>query len=112
MEVQTVITINIAKDFTKTPGARYKADGPFSGEEFRETFLEKYFDDIGNQCKITVILDGAEGYATSFLEEAFGGLARKYGKKRCLERLEFISNEDRLLIDEIKMYIGNSNEKK
>ena len=105
-------TINIAKDFVTTPGARYKADGSFSGEEFREKFLEPYFQDPKDYSKIVVILDGTEGYATSFLEEAFGGLARKYGKHRCLERLDFISNEDKLLVDEIRMYIENCDEKK
>ncbi len=101
-------TINIAKDFASTPGARYRVDGPFSGEEFREECLERHFQDLEDDSKITIILDGAEGYATSFLEEAFGGLARKYGKKRCLERLTFISNEDRLLADEVKSYIEKS----
>ena len=105
-------TINIAKDFASTPGARYKADGPYSGEEFRERCLEPLFQDVNDQSKIVIILDGTEGYATSFLEEAFGGLARKYGKKICSERLNFISNEDKLLIKEVTMYIKNSDEKK
>lgn len=105
-------TINIAKDFASTPGARYKADGSFSGEEFRERCLEPYFQDVEDDSKIVIILDGTEGYATSFLEEAFGGLARKYGKKRCLERLSFISNEDKLLVDEVRTYIESSDERK
>ncbi|NKE71859.1 STAS-like domain-containing protein [Candidatus Manganitrophus noduliformans] len=98
-------TINILKDFTRTPGARFITDGQYSGEEFREKFLEGHFKDPNDNSKIIIILDGTEGYATSFLEEAFGGLARKYGTKRCLDRLEFISNEDKLIIDEIKSYI-------
>lgn len=102
-----MIIINIGKDFSNTPGARHKTDGPFSGEQFREELLEKYFEDKKDNSPITIVLDETEGYATSFLEEAFGGLARKYTKKRCLERLRFIS-EDKLLIDEIKNYIENS----
>lgn len=97
--------INILKDFTSTPGARYKSDGDFSGEEFREKFLEPFFEDPKDESKIKIILDGTEGYATSFLEEAFGGLARKYGKDRCLKKIDFISEEDSLLIEEIKDYI-------
>jgi len=104
------ITINIAKDYTTTPGARFKEDGPFSGEAFRETFLEQYFVDPEDNRIVTIILDGTEGYATSFLEESFGGIARKFGKDRCLKKLNFISNEDKLLVEEIKSYIGNANE--
>jgi hypothetical protein len=100
-----MITINIAKEFSTTPGARYKADGPFSGEEFREKLLEKHFEDPNSDYEITIVLDGTEGYATSFLEEAFGGLARKYGKKICLKRLRFVSTEESSLIDEITGYM-------
>lgn len=107
-----MITVNILKDFTDTPGARYKADGSFSGEEFREKFLEKHFEYPDANYKIAIILDGTEGYATSFLEEAFGGLALNYGKEKCLDRLEFVSNEDKLLIDEIKYYIKHCDDKK
>ena len=102
------VTINIAKDYTTTPGARYKMDGPFSGEEFREIYLEKHFKNPTDCYKVKIILDGTEGYATSFLEEAFGGLVRKIKSKKPLERIEFISIEDPLLIDEIKTYIENA----
>lgn len=100
-------TINIAIDFSRTPGARYKSDGPFSGEEFREMFLEPLFDLKSNE-KVTIVFDGVEGYATSFLEEAFGGLARKYGKSKCKDLLLFVSIEDEILIDEIREYIENA----
>jgi len=102
-----LIIIDIGKDFSRTPGARHKSDGPFSGEEFREKFLEKHFEDKNDSSPLRIILDGTEGYATSFLEEAFGGLARKYTKKRCKKRLDFVS-EDKLLIDEINDYIEHS----
>jgi hypothetical protein len=101
--------INISKDYSSTPGARYKKDGPFSGEDFREKMLEPLFIDEKDQSKIEIVLDGSEGYPTSFLEEAFGGLARKYGIDRCLNRLVFITEEDKLLIEEILGYIRESN---
>lgn len=100
-----MVTVNIAKDFSATPGARYKGDGPYSGEEFREKLLEQHFSDPKLNYDVTVVLDGTEGYATSFLEEAFGGLARKFGKGGCLKRLKFVSNEESSLIDEIIGYI-------
>ena len=97
--------INIAEDFTDAPGARYYEDGPHSGQEFREKILEPAF--LEND-EIIVILDGTEGYATSFLEESFGGLARKYGVKKVLSKIKFVSEEDPLLIDEILGYINET----
>jgi len=106
-----MITIDILKDFSATPGARYITDGPYSGEDFRDRFLDGHFADHAADYKIKIILDGTEGYATSFLEEAFGGLARKYGKQRCLDRFEFISEEEEFLPREIKDYIEHCNDK-
>lgn len=100
--INEIFKINIAKDFTDTPGARYKADGEFSGEEFRDSFLVVNFDKYD---LIEINLDGTEGYATSFLEEAFGGLARKFGSDKTLKKLRFISNEEPDLIEEINQYI-------
>jgi len=94
--------INIAKDFSDCPGARYYDDGDYSGQEFREKLLKPAFE---NSKKITIILDGTEGYATSFLEESFGGLAREYGSHEVLDKLEFISDEEPDLIVEIREYI-------
>lgn len=105
-------TITIATDFTTAPGFRFKTDGPFSGEEFREKFLEPLFNKKGDDSMIAINFDGVAGFATSFLEEAFGGLARKYGVKRCLKRFEFISTEDPLLIKEITNYIKEAHENK
>lgn len=104
------ITISLATQFSCTPGARHRTDGAYSGEEFRETFLEPHFKDPKDDTILEVILDGVEGYATSFLEEAFGGLARVYGKEECFKKLKFVSKEDELLIDEIKSYIEKSDE--
>ena len=36
--------INIVKEFTDTPGGRYIKQGPYSGEEFRETILKVKYD--------------------------------------------------------------------
>ncbi|MBX7059950.1 MAG: STAS-like domain-containing protein [Leptospirales bacterium] len=99
-------TINIAVDYTDTPGARYIADGPFSGEHFRETVLVPLFENLNSTDKVVIILDGVEGFATSFLEEAFGGLARKITPEKVLNHLELVSAEDRYLVAEIHNYIN------
>lgn len=89
-------------EFTDSPGARYYEDGDFPGEEFRDKYLKDIFNDYD---KIIINLDGTEGYPTSFSEEAFGGLARIFPIKDVLNKLEFISDEEPDLIDEIIKYI-------
>lgn len=107
------IIVSVAKDFSKTPGSRYKKEGKFSGEEFRQNILdEKFKQALDKGKKIVINLDGTFGYGTSFLEEAFGGLARKYRKSNILEYMEFISEEEPYLIDDIKKYITDVIERK
>lgn len=87
--------IKISKDYTKYPGARYYEDGNFSGEDFFAKMLNPLFEStLGNKEKLTVDLDGTTGYASSFLSEAFGLLAEKYGVQTVLENLNIISNEE------------------
>jgi STAS-like domain of unknown function (DUF4325) len=69
-------TIYIAKDYSETPAGRYKTDGNFSGERFREEFL---YPALKENELVEVNLDEALGYGSSFLEEAFGGLIRVDG---------------------------------
>lgn len=64
-----------------------------------------------NGEKLFVDLDGVEGYATSFLEAAFGGLARKYGTEAVQKVLSFKSEEEPYLIEEIEEYIREANAK-
>lgn len=107
-----MITINIANDFTDTPGPRYKNDGEYSGEEFREKLLEpKFLEAKNNNKKLKIDFDGGYGYLISFLEEAFGGLARIYGSDLVLQILEFKSDEEEALIEKVKSYIINANNK-
>ena len=68
--------IDIARDFSKTPGGRYRRDGEYSGEEFRDDILDPK---LSVYELLIIDLDGPIGFTTSFLEEVFGGLVRKYG---------------------------------
>lgn len=105
--------IKISKDFSETPGARHRREGEFSGEEFRDDLLVKKYEEARkNAEKLTIDLDGGYGYPVSFLEESFGGLARIYDSMEILNTLDFISNDEPALIEEIKGYILNANEKR
>lgn len=98
--------INIAKDFSITPGARYKTDGDFSAELFIEQHIDKYFQNADEEV-VTIVLDGTAGYSTSFLDGVFGGLARKYGADTVKKKLKFVSDETPVYIEEIMSYIDN-----
>lgn len=107
--IMSNITINIAKEYTKTPGGRYIMEGPFSGEDFRERRLipavKKAMD---ANCQILIILDGGYGYAPSFLEEAFGGLIRNMRNQQIISMIHIISDEEPKLIEDVKKYMSEA----
>lgn len=70
------LVINIATDYSRFPGGRYPEDGSGNGTDFREHFLVPVLE--GKQ-HATIVLDGAVGYPSSFLDEAFAGLVRVKG---------------------------------
>lgn len=87
--------VDICRDFSRTPGPRKIKDGPYSGEKFYKTVLAPAFE---NHEKIIVILDGTEGYGSSFIDEAFRNLVIQSGLslREIKSRLSFVSNEDEL----------------
>jgi len=101
--------IKISESFSETLGGRYRTDGPFSGEEFREGILYPAFQSLKEGKKLLIDFDGTYGYPTSFLEEAFGGLVRIIGSSiEVLDKLEFKSDEEPSLIKEVIGYIKNA----
>ena len=72
--------VSIAKDFSPTPGGRFRKHGPYSGEQFREEILLPALRQaLESNGELIVDFDGLAGAPSSFLEEAFGGLVRTYG---------------------------------
>ena len=107
------ISIKIARDFSRSPGARYYKDGKFSGEEFFDKLLgPKFRESLDSNSKLIVDLDGSDGYATSFLDEAFHRLGDKFSPTVVLEHLVLISNEEPDWIPEILQYINYENKRK
>lgn len=106
------VVLRIADVFTKTPGPRNQAEGDYSGEAFLEKCLEpKFLEARSRGVVLLVVLDGTEGYATSFLEAAFGGLARKFDPTEILKTLTFQSDDEPFLVDEIQEYIREARAK-
>lgn len=87
--MDSVLKINIAKDYSEFPWARYRQDGEFSGEEF----FEKFFGGLEKLDKVIIDLDGTYWYPSSFLSEVFWRFYDKYGTDGW-NKLEFVSNED------------------
>lgn len=103
------------REFSIVPGSRKRDEGKsaHSGEEFRIDYLiPKYLEALKHNVKLIVDLDGTIGYGTSWLEEVFGGLVRAYNKEDVEKTLDFISNEEPYLIDDIKHYIEDATKTK
>lgn len=100
-------TINIAKDFSRYPYGRLRKYSETSGEVFRQDVL---LSAIQENDQVVVVLDGTEGYGSSFLDEAFANLIRveKLDKDMVKNRLRFVSKDDPSLINEIMQYIDEA----
>jgi hypothetical protein len=101
------IVLNIAKDYTRCPGARYESEGDYSGERFRKELLApKLREAIDSGVKLEVILDGSAGYSTSFIEESFGGLIRTdhYTLQEVKDNIIIVSDEDPSYSEDIIVY--------
>lgn len=67
---------DFANEFSKNPGLRFRKLSDYSGEEFREDILEVF----KNNESVLINVDGVESaLGASFLSEAFGNIAVKYG---------------------------------
>lgn len=98
-----MVTINIKEEFSATTGFRTYDDGPKSGLEFYDVLLNKKFSEAQkNGVKLKVILDGGEGYTSSFLNEAFRLLGEKYGAENVWNNIIIISEEWPKYIKKIK----------
>lgn len=107
---QEQLIINIAKQYCETPGAREIEEGHYSGEDFLQKILKPKFEEaVKKNTTLLIDLDETEGYATSFLEEAFGGLARLFSPETVLKTLMFKCLDEPLLDEEIKTYIREAN---
>ena len=85
------LTIDIGRDFSDVPSGRFPEDGEFNGQRFRRELLVPA---LRNHDKVFVDIDHTEGYGSSFLEEAFGGLVRDEGfpNEELTKKMVIVSN--------------------
>ena len=100
-------------DYSISPGPRYCNQGEESGEDFYHKLLNKAFYDAYEQgAKLRINLDGPDGYASSFLDEAFGNLVYDFTKELVLKYVQIISDEEPEWIDMIQNDTYNEWEKR
>lgn len=105
-----MVTINIAQDFGVETGARTYEDGPQSGQEFFEKFLRPKFQQaLDENTQLKIILDGTEGMASSFLNEAFRLFGKEFGADRVWKNLVLVSDEVPKYVSKIKESIYENN---
>ena len=99
-------TIKMGRDFSPCPGGRSRDDGPWCAEAFREDTLRPA---LAGEDVVVLHLDCAEGYGSSFLNEAFGGLVRSGDfTAEQLHRKLRLESHDAILVREIWSYIDDA----
>ncbi|MEQ9304597.1 MAG: STAS-like domain-containing protein [Marinoscillum sp.] len=101
------LTYNII-DYTEYPGPRYRQQGVDSGEAFYEDKLKGLFEEVLRKSEISktkitleVNLDNTAGYASSFLDEAFGNLSYDFGADIVKAHLRIVSEQEPDWVDVI-----------
>ena len=96
--------ISLVRDFSRTPGARYRWQGNNSGEEFRERCVLPALKD-GN---VRLVLDGAIALPPSFLDEVIGVMLEN--RPELIPRLKIVLHDNPtahdLLFDSLTRRIG------
>ena len=82
-----------ATQYSPYPGGRFIRLGEYSGEDFRETVLVPV---VESGDFIEIDATGVKlSFSPSFLDEAFGGLVKKYGLKKVKETISFSAKDNR-----------------
>ena len=94
--------IDIARDFSETPGGRYMKDGKHSGEQFLIDFILPGIMGLNKGENLIIDFDGTYGYPIGFLDQAFGMLVRMFRPYNIMDRIDLISKEDTGIINIIE----------
>lgn len=87
--------ISVLEDFSEFPNLRHCSISDNSGEAFYHQVLNKAFKEAYETGeKLSVNLDATAGYASSFLDEAFGNLVYDFTLDVVNSRIEIISYQE------------------
>lgn len=102
--------IDFAADFTRYPGGRYREEGPWTGQRFLEDVLVPA---LKGSDVVTIAMDGAAGFGSSFLDGAFGELGRDPGRYGLagveLSRIITVETRDERLREIIRQLLEKGN---
>lgn len=88
-------TLSIYEKYSEFTGLRHCDISENSGEDFYHKVLNGVFHEaLQANEKLTVILDKVDGYASSFLDEAFGNLVYDYTLEKVKKNVEIISEQE------------------
>lgn len=89
------MNIKIATIFSEYPGLRHCTISEKSGEQFYHDILnEKFYESLLSKQKLSVDLDNTAGFASSFLDEAFGNLVFDFTLEKVKKNIEIISTQE------------------
>jgi len=97
------INYNFAQEYSEYPGGRFIRLGDFSGEDFREKVLRRVFEDNDK-----IVIDASEiktSFTPSFLDEAFGALAKEFGLEKFNKTVDLFSNTNPKLKEKMMYYV-------
>lgn len=101
--------INIATDFCKAPAGRYRKNGDYTGEVFREDVLVPALlnDEYSEVC---INLDGLDGVGSSFWDEVFGEMLRNHQVSYDIlrKKMQLVCSDDVYLVPTIESIIKDA----
>lgn len=90
-KIRNIAVINYSLD----PGPRYIRQGDHSGEDYYHRVLNgEFYSALMNDEILEISLDGTSGYASSFLDEAFGNLVYDFTLEKVKSNIFIVSEEE------------------
>ncbi|MBI2424181.1 MAG: DUF4325 domain-containing protein [Candidatus Hydrogenedentes bacterium] len=94
--------INVAEDFSMVPGGRYRADGPWSGEQFLEEVLVPAFQKLARTELLEIDFDGVFGCAPCWISEVFYGLGLRFPEDEVAGRIVIVGENKALFLEDVR----------
>lgn len=98
-----VVKYKFIEEYTRFPGGRFERLGPYSGENFRESVLRDIFES-GKSIEIDAT-GVVTSFSPSFLDEAFGALAKEYGLEKFKKTVIIFSKDNPSLTEKMMYYV-------